>query len=122
MVKNLKSTQTNQHKQRIVIGDAIKEKYLESNLSIGEFADKICCKRENVYKLFKREQVDVHLLWSVSVALNFDFFKLYSDTLVLDQTNKEVPKVRMCLEISVPVTELDLAKVCKYCEVNRNLV
>lgn len=51
---------TLQHKKNInmtekrTIGELIEKEVRRQQLSIVEFADKICCKRNNVYNLFTR--------------------------------------------------------------------
>jgi len=57
----------------IYIGQIIKQKVLESSISIQEFADMINCDRTTVYDIFKRKSIDTERLIRISHALNFDF-------------------------------------------------
>ena len=42
-------------------------------------ATQICCNRDNIYKIFRRQHIDTDLLLKISVALNIDFFQYYVD-------------------------------------------
>lgn len=39
----------------------------------------MCCNRQNVYDIFRRESIDTSLLSRISAALGHDFFKDLSD-------------------------------------------
>ncbi len=65
----------------IHIGSIIKEKFDELGLPVSWFAKELCCDRTNVYSIFKRESIDTSLLVKISLILNHDFFKYYSDDL-----------------------------------------
>lgn len=42
-------------------------------------AEQLPCERTNVYDIFKREDMNIHLLARVSVVLNHDFFAELSE-------------------------------------------
>ncbi|MBQ2808584.1 MAG: XRE family transcriptional regulator [Bacteroidaceae bacterium] len=65
----------------IHIGSIIKEKFDELGLPVSWFAKELCCDRTNVYSIFKRESIDTSLLVKISIILNHDFFRYYSDNL-----------------------------------------
>ncbi len=71
----------------IHIGSVIKDKFDELGLPVSWFAKELCCDRTNVYSIFKRESIDTSLLVKISLILNHDFFKCYSDDL-RDKINK----------------------------------
>jgi transcriptional regulator with XRE-family HTH domain len=81
----------NRKKEKQIIGNLVKEKFLSSGLTISQFAEHICCEARNVHRIFKRERIDVDLLTKISKALKFDFFKLYSDELSF---NNPVPETK----------------------------
>ena len=37
--------------------------------------------RPNIYKIFKKENIDIHLLWRISCILDHDFFRDLSDNI-----------------------------------------
>ncbi len=41
-----------------------------------------------MYTIFKRQSIDTALLQKISEVLNFDFFKLYSDAISLNEYDK----------------------------------
>lgn len=49
---------------------------------------KINTTKQNVYTIFKRQSIDTALLQKISEVLNFDFFKLYSDAISLNEYDK----------------------------------
>jgi hypothetical protein len=103
---------TDKQQNKIQIGSLIKGKFLESGLTIEQFADIISCKRDNIYDIFRRERIDTEQLLKISKALNFDFFRIYSDRIA----NKNM--VQLCIKINIPLEEIDKKKICEYCEVN----
>lgn len=38
------------------------------------FADQLCCTRSNAYKIFRKNNIDVELLWRISLVLGHNFF------------------------------------------------
>ena len=62
-------------KTKIHIGKLIKSIVRERMLKDIEFAEKIQKSRQTVYDLYKRDNVDVKLLLTISKALDYDFFK-----------------------------------------------
>lgn len=58
----------------IHIGTAIKMELIKQERSVIWFANKICCSRTNVYKIFERDNIDVRLLLTISKVLNHNFF------------------------------------------------
>lgn len=42
--------------------------------SVTWFAAQLCCSRPNIYKIFQKENIDIHLLWRISCILDHDFF------------------------------------------------
>ena len=48
--------------EKRTIGKLIEKEVRKQQLSIVEFADRICCKRNNVYNLFTRNNMDIQQL------------------------------------------------------------
>ena len=63
----------------IHIGNIIKKKFDEQDVTVSWFAHQLCCDRTNVYSIFKRESIDTALLVKISIILKHDFFKHYSE-------------------------------------------
>lgn len=57
------------------IGKLIEKEVRKKQISITSFADKICCKRNNVYDIFKRSKIDIVQLKKISQVLEHNFFK-----------------------------------------------
>jgi hypothetical protein len=102
-------------KDSLHIGSRIKEKFLESRLSIEQFANLISCKSGNIYKIFERERIDTGLLKKICIILNYNFFDLYSKELQLDETDK----VQISFKLCVPLKDWREGNICQYCEINK---
>lgn len=61
----------------IHIGNIIQAELERQERTITWFANKLCCDRTNVYKIFKRSSVDTELLLRISNVLQHDFFQYY---------------------------------------------
>lgn len=57
------------------IGKLIEKEVRKKQISITSFADKICCKRNNVYDIFKRSKIDIVQLKKISQVLEHNFLK-----------------------------------------------
>jgi len=62
----------------IHIGELIRSKLKEEGRSVSWLAEKINCDRTNMYKIFKKTNIDADLLFRICIILNFDFFESYS--------------------------------------------
>lgn len=63
----------------IHIGERIKSVMKEKNKTAATLAQALGCERTNVYNIFHRKSIDIKLLWSISLALEHNFFKEFSD-------------------------------------------
>lgn len=61
-------------KEKETIGELIRKKVYQKNMSVVNFAEQICYTRENVYKIFKRNSIDIDLLARISKVLDHNFF------------------------------------------------
>ena len=67
-------------KKDVHIGTEIKRVLKERNMSVTEFAKRICCHRKNVYDIFNRKTLDIDRIISISELLNYDFIhELYTE-------------------------------------------
>lgn len=71
------------------VGKRIKAVLEEEGRTITWLAGKVCCTRENLYKVFRRSWISTDLLFKVSIALNHDFFKDCSTYLTLIKKGKD---------------------------------
>lgn len=63
---------------------AMIEKIIRSRgICITKFANDICCSRENVYKIFGRNSIDIELLARISKVLKHNFFEDIANNLNL---------------------------------------
>lgn len=67
--------------EKTTIGLMIKDKLRERKQSVVWMAGQLGCSRTNIYKIFKKKSIDTDELMKISLILNFDFFKIYSDKL-----------------------------------------
>ena len=64
---------------KIHIGEIIKQELAGQGRSITWLANKIGCSRENLYKIFGRSWIHTDMLQKISIALGYDFFKVYTE-------------------------------------------
>ena len=65
------------------IGPRIKEVFKERGITVVASARAIPCSRENVYRIFKNDNIDILLLRRICQVLEHDFFKDISECDVL---------------------------------------
>ena len=63
------------------IGKIIYEKVKDKGISVTELSIQLGCSRANVYKIFGKNAVSTDLLYKLSIVLETDFFKYYSNSL-----------------------------------------
>ena len=68
-------------KEKIHIGELIKEKLEENGQSITWLAKKVYCDPSNFSKSLNKSYIDTDLLLLISKTMRIDFFKYYSDLL-----------------------------------------
>lgn len=77
-------------------GEKVKEYLKASGMSVSEFAKRLNCHRQNVYDIFKRQDVDLQMLQRISKVLDHDFVtELYA--------MQKPPKVIIKLAVTVEV-------------------
>jgi hypothetical protein len=62
-------------KQKIHIGNLVQTFVKDKHINSAELARKIGKTRQNMYDFYKRDDVEVKLLLSISEALNHNFFE-----------------------------------------------
>ena len=70
------------------IGNMIRAQLKEQGRSMTWFADAIHADRSNVYKMLKRETIDLVLLMKISELLNYDFLHDCSAALTFEPKNR----------------------------------
>ena len=65
------------------IGQLIKLELARQGRTITWLASEVHCTRENLYKVFRKPYISTDMLFSISRALNHDFFKDCSERLGL---------------------------------------
>lgn len=93
----------------IHIGEIIKQKVQEQNMSIADFASRICCDRTTVYDLFKRSSIDINRLLRISEALEYNFIEeVY---LPKKPENKPILSEEPIFYLAIPINQKDLEKI-----------
>ena len=67
--------------KEIHVGKMIHEELLSQGRTVTWFAKQICCEKSNIYKLFRRESIDLLQLMKISEVLGHNFLKdCYEET------------------------------------------
>jgi hypothetical protein len=95
-------------KQKIIIPDVqigpkVQEVFESRNMKLSDLADQLGTVRQNVYRIFKKKDLDTGLLIKVSEVLDHNFFHYY-------QTPDEVAGQPLDKEVAELNSQLDLAK------------
>lgn len=64
---------------KLHIGHLIQTQLKADRRSVGWLAREIGCTRNNVYKIFNKASLDTDLLLRISKALQFNFFRYYTE-------------------------------------------
>lgn len=59
------------------IGQKVQEVFEQKGLKLSSFADELGTVRQNVYRIFKKRDVDTGLLTNISQVLGHNFFQYY---------------------------------------------
>lgn len=82
--------------KQISVGQLIENEVRRQQIPIVEFAKRICCRRNNVYDIFKRNRIDIVLLKQISKVLHRNFFKEIAENMDLiidtEQSEEDVKK------------------------------
>lgn len=112
--------------KQISIGQLIENEVRRQQIPIVEFAKRICCRRNNVYDIFKRNGIDIVLLKQISKVLHRNFFKEIAENMDLiidtEQSEEDVKKrkaVSQFLDIVPDVLHrLGKAAVIVFCKLD----
>lgn len=80
---------------RQTIGELIEREVRKKQIPITQFAEMICCQRNNVYDIFRRSKIDIILLKRISEVLNRNFFKDLAEDLGLINENEDSERDKM---------------------------
>ncbi len=58
-------------------------------MTVVNFAKQLGCHRTHVYRIFESSSIDTTTLLHISVILEYDFFKLYSEKVTMRLASKE---------------------------------
>lgn len=78
------------------IGELIEKEVRKQGRTIKDFADEICCTRQNVYNIFSRNKMDLAQLELISRVLGHNYFQDLAENPALAGAND--PEVRKDLE------------------------
>lgn len=61
------------------IGEAIRKELERQGKTVVWFAEQLSYSRTNIYKIFNKSSIDTEVLYRISIVLQLNFFKFYSD-------------------------------------------
>lgn len=85
----------------IQIGQKVQDIFESRKMKLSDFADQLGTVRQNVYRIFKKKDLDTGLLTKISEVLNHNFFQYYQ-TAEGNQTGsaREAEEYRSHLELA----------------------
>ncbi len=69
--------QLNNNPTQVHIGQKAQEVFEQKGLKLSDFADQLGTVRQNVYRIFKKHDLDTGLLTKLSQVLSHNFFQYY---------------------------------------------
>ena len=69
----------------IHIGQLIRQRMEECQMSVSELSRRYGCSRVNMYKIFDKPSIDTAMLLRFSLLLDYDFFQQYRNELAQRQ-------------------------------------
>lgn len=105
----------------INIGEKIKEIFESKEMKLKDFAEEIGVARQNVYRIFEKDSIDITLLKKIGAILDHDFLEYFTnqeqiaqstDHLLLLEKNTELQKDndRLKNELMLATKEIDYLK------------
>lgn len=84
------------------IGPKVQEVFESRNMKLSDLADKLGTVRQNVYRIFKKKDLDTGLLIKISEVLNHNFFHYYKtpEPSADQPIDREIAELRSQLELS----------------------
>ena len=68
-------------KPKVHIGEVIQKVAKERNVCMRDLADAVGCSPKNIYKIFKKQNVNTEVLLRLSIFLKYDFFAEFSKSI-----------------------------------------
>jgi transcriptional regulator with XRE-family HTH domain len=87
----------------VQIGARVQEVFESRNMKLSDLADQLGTVRQNVYRIFKKKDLDTGLLTKISEVLNHNFFHYY-------KTPDQAADQPLDRELAEARTQLDLAE------------
>lgn len=86
----------------VQIGPKVQEVFESRNMKLSDLADKLGTVRQNVYRIFKKKDLDTGLLIKISEVLAHNFFHYYKtpEATAGEPVDKEISDLRGQLELS----------------------
>lgn len=86
----------------VEIGPKVQEVFESKNMKLSDLADKLGTVRQNVYRIFKKSDLDTGLLVKISEVLNHNFFHYYKtpENLTDQPVDRELTELRNQLELA----------------------
>jgi hypothetical protein len=85
----------------VQIGQKIQEVFESRKMRLSDFADQLGTVRQNVYRIFKKTDLDTGLLTKISEVLGHNFFQYYySSDPTQTSSTREVEEYRNQLDLS----------------------
>lgn len=78
-------------KRDVHIGTLILHELTVQRRSASWLAEQLSCDRTNVYKIFKKKDLDTQLLLRISLVLDKDFFSIYTTILKKNKAGADSP-------------------------------
>ncbi len=85
----------------VQIGEKVQQVFESRNMKLADLADKLGTVRQNVYRIFKKQDLDTGLLTRISEVLDHNFFHYYrTEESGGNSGNQEFEATKLQLELA----------------------
>jgi len=86
----------------VQIGACVQEVFESRNMKLSDLADQLGTVRQNVYRIFKKKDLDTGLLTKISEVLEHNFFHYYKtpDQQADEPSDRELTEARAQLDLA----------------------
>jgi hypothetical protein len=84
----------------VFIGSKIQAVFESRHIKLSDFADELGTVRQNVYRIFKKKDLDTGLLTKLSEVLHHNFFQYYATEETSSNSSQETASLQQQLDLA----------------------
>lgn len=94
----------------VQIGSRVQDIFESKNMKLSDLADQLGTVRQNVYRIFKKKDLDTGLLTRISEVLDHNFFHYYKSPEGIESNGAGKELIEMTQQLELAKKEIDYLK------------